>query len=62
MTRKILRQLKIDEISGVDNPAQEGAQMVIMKRADGKIEKGSGDLADVLTSEVSGTSARNRVQ
>ena len=36
MPRKILREFKIDEISGVDNPAQEGARMVIMKRADGK--------------------------
>ncbi len=31
--RKIMRALKIDEISGVDVPAQEGAVTVIMKRA-----------------------------
>ena len=50
----ILRKIEINEISGVDNPAQEGARMVIMKRADGKVAKGAGDLADLLTSEVDG--------
>ena len=55
MPRKIiLRKIEINEISGVDNPAQEGARMVIMKRSEGKVEKGHGDLADVLTSEVEG--------
>ena len=55
MPRKIiLRKIEIDEISGVDNPAQEGARMVIMKRAEGKTQKGAGDLADLLTSEVEG--------
>ena len=55
MPRKvILRKIEINEISGVDNPAQEGARMVIMKRADGKTEKGAGDLADLLTSEEEG--------
>lgn len=30
--RKIMRAFKIDELSAVDRPAQEGAQMVLMKR------------------------------
>jgi hypothetical protein len=30
--KRILRTLKIDEISGVDFPCQEGARMTIMKR------------------------------
>ena len=35
MPRKnVIRALKIDEISGVDNPAQEGARVSIMKRAE----------------------------
>lgn len=33
MTKKIMRSFKIDELSAVDSPAQEGARMVIMKRA-----------------------------
>lgn len=32
--RRILRRFRITEISAVDNPAQEGARAVIMKRAD----------------------------
>ena len=32
--RRIIRKLKITEISGVDNPCQEGARMTIMKRAE----------------------------
>lgn len=35
--RRILRKIKITEISGVDNPCQEGARMTIMKRADDQI-------------------------
>ena len=31
--RRILEKLKIDEISGVDRPAQEGAVVTIMKRS-----------------------------
>ena len=31
--RNVIRSLKLDEISGVDNPAQEGARVSIMKRA-----------------------------
>lgn len=30
--RKIMREFKINELSAVDRPAQEGAQMVLMKR------------------------------
>ena len=30
--RRILRAIKIDEISGVDNPAQVGARVAILKR------------------------------
>ena len=33
--RRKMLAFKIDEISGVDNPAQEGARVAIMKRADG---------------------------
>lgn len=32
--RRVLRQIKLTEISGVDRPAQEGALVTIMKRAD----------------------------
>lgn len=40
--RRIMRALKINEISGVDVPAQEGAVAVIMKRnSQDSIEKGS---------------------
>lgn len=46
--RRIMRALKINEISGVDVPAQEGAAALIMKRHD-DVEKGMG-----LTSEVDG--------
>ena len=66
MPRKnVIRSLKLNEISGVDNPAQEGARAAIMKRADprqkwfsfetdGDVQKGYGDLADLLTSENDG--------
>src|SRR5512146_2583878 len=32
MAKKIMRAFKLNEISAVDRPAQEGARMVIMKR------------------------------
>ncbi len=32
--KRIMREFRIDEISCVDNPAQEGARVAIMKRAD----------------------------
>lgn len=34
MTKKIMREFRIDEISVVDRPAQKGAKMTIMKRQD----------------------------
>ena len=65
MPRKnVIRSLKINEISGVDNPAQEGARVSIMKRNEpqqkslfgpsGDVQKYYGDLADLLTSETDG--------
>ncbi len=33
--RKIMRSFKLDEVSAVDKPAQEGARMTLMKRASG---------------------------
>ena len=59
MPKRIVQEFRIDEISGVDSPAQEGARVAIMKRAArslkrSPIEKGMGDLADLLTSEVDG--------
>ena len=65
MPRKnVIRSLKINEISGVDNPAQEGARVSIMKRNEPRqkllfgpaddVQKYYGDLADVLTSETDG--------
>ena len=64
--RNRIRVLKLDEISGVDNPAQEGARVAIMKRNGvgdprqkwlfdtGNVQKVYGDLADLLTSEANG--------
>ena len=56
--RNIMREFRIDEISGVDHPAQEGARVAIMKRdaggprtVDRTTEK---RLADLLTSEEEG--------
>ena len=58
MPRKaVIQSLKLNEISGVDNPAQEGARVSIMKRVgeprqrslfdpDGDVQKYYGDLAD----------------
>lgn len=37
--RRILHKLRIDEISGVDSPAVEGALVTLMKRADDDPEK-----------------------
>ena len=60
MPRKsIMREFRINEISGVDNPAQEGARVAIMKRAEPpgekrRIGKDVGGLADLLTSEQEG--------
>ena len=60
MPRRRITAFKINEISGVDTPAQEGATVVLMKRADGakgrsanrQIEKGS--LVSALTGETNG--------
>lgn len=46
-----MRAFKIDEISGVDKPAQKGAKSVIMKRAEEPVRKGA-----VLTSNDDGHS------
>ena len=64
MPRKnVIRSLKINEISGVDNPAQEGARVSIMKREPRQkllfgpaddVQKYYGDLAGLLTSEIDG--------
>ena len=77
--KRIMREFRINEISSVDNPAQEGARVAILKRAEPRennlpdgtyplalnaavlenvvksgIQKGMGDLADLLTSEEEG--------
>lgn len=46
--RRVLEKLKLTEISGVDNPCQEGARMVIMKRAEDDVSKklGAGATAE----------------
>ncbi len=58
LKRRKMLAFKIDEISGVDNPAQEGARVAIMKRDDGptdptprKVQK---RIASLLTSEQDG--------
>jgi hypothetical protein len=43
--RRIMHSMKLAEISGVDNPAQEGARVTLMKRAPG-LPAPSGDAAD----------------
>ena len=52
--RRIMRTLKINEISAVDRPAQEGARAMIMKRNDAPVEKLGGDLVDMLSGETDG--------
>ena len=49
--KRIMRALKINEISGVDVPAQQGAKAVIMKRAESPEEFAK---ASALTTEVNG--------
>ena len=39
--RRKMKKFRMDEISAVDNPAQSGAKMVLMKRADGAVDEGS---------------------
>ena len=48
MPRKRIVKLKINEISGVDTPAQEGAQVLLMKRHDGKTNKPEDKVQKVL--------------
>ena len=53
--RRIMRKLRIDEISGVDVPAQAGARNLIMKRRDGgapPIKKD--DVVAVVTGVIEG--------
>ena len=64
--KRVMQEFRIDEISSVDNPAQEGARVVLMKRAEPldtsglenevkhEVQKGMGGLADLLTSEEEG--------
>lgn len=55
--RRIMRKLRIDEISGVDVPAQQGATAPIMKRHDGAPDNSQqNDIAKraALTTEVDG--------
>ena len=60
MTEKrktIMESFFIDEISGVDQPAQEGAEVLLIKRNEEGMEKGAYyfDFADpYMTSEVDG--------
>ncbi len=55
--RRVMNKVRIDELSAVDRPAQEGAVATIMKRApsesDTVVEK-NGDLVDMLTSVEDG--------
>ena len=51
--KRVMKEFKITEISGVDTPAQAGARVTILKRDDRKptdARKGMGDLVDLLTS------------
>ncbi len=50
--KRIIRSLKLIEISGVDVPAQEGAQVMLMKRNDIEIHKHN--VLVLLTSEEAG--------
>ena len=57
--KRIMQEFRINEISSVDSPAQEGARVAILKRDEPSakkhgVEKGMGDLADLLTSEEEG--------
>lgn len=57
MKRRIMRAFKIDEISAVDRPAQQGATADIMKRdtqADADAKVGKGDTVELLTSSTNG--------
>jgi hypothetical protein len=47
--RRILREFRIAEISAVDRPAQEGALMAIMKRADDEQEDDEMELRKIAS-------------
>ena len=54
--KRIMREFRIDEISGVDNPAQEGARVAVMKRDDSTptTDRLAQKMADLLTGEEDG--------
>ena len=54
--KRIMREFRIDEISGVDNPAQEGARVAVMKRdaSTPTTDRLAQKMADLLTSEEDG--------
>src|SRR5262249_52882773 len=56
--RRILHKIKLEEISGVDRPCQEGARMTIMKRADDDVTLLQERVA-VLKSKVNALTKRN---
>lgn len=57
--KKRLTSLKLDEISGVTKPAQEGALMSIMKRAPEGSEGNPSKLSDESISDPSGITPQN---
>lgn len=46
MVKRIMRSFKMNEISAVDKPAQEGARALIMKRADDRVARVAFTLGD----------------
>ena len=50
--RRVMRTFKLSEISAVDNPAQAGARMVLMKRDEPKMEIKLTDKADGFAASV----------
>ena len=50
--KRIMRKFRLNEISGVDVPAQEGASVTIMKRRDPDLAKGS--LVETVTGVTNG--------
>lgn len=62
MAHKIIREFKLNEISGVDRPAQKGALAVIMKRDTGKVELYIAKGLDALPAAVQEYAKRNFTQ
>jgi hypothetical protein len=58
--RRIMRALKINEISAVDTPAQEGALSVLMKRNDG--DGGSACIVEKRTALIEGIDHSHLIQ